>query len=208
MGKITIHRALTELKTIDNRIDRHINGLSVVGHYSRDKKLFDFKPLKDFEQQAISDYQSINDLIDRQTKLKSAINIANATTKVTVGDKEMTILEAINFKNTVQWKRDLLNRLQSNRRSRTMEIERHNTQVNVKADNLAEIALGKDGVKTKSEDVETIRKPYIEGNELLLSDPINVDLTIDNLTTEISNFEMEVDASLSEINATTFIEVA
>lgn len=209
MSKITIHRALTELKTISDRIDSSIYDLEVAGTYSSAKKLIKgYKPLVEFEKDVKADYQSVLALMTRRIALKSAINKANTMTNITIGDFEMTILEAINYKNAIVSKKELLRKLKSQRDAKLSEMNRHNELVSQKADNLAEIALGKDGVRSKSEDVEAIRKPYIESNELTLSDPLGLDKTIKDLELEINNFDAEVDATLSEINATTFVEVA
>jgi hypothetical protein len=47
----------------------------------------------------------------------------------------------------------------------------------------------------------------MESNEWHLSDPLNIVDKIDALEKEVSEFETEVDATLSEINAITFIEI-
>jgi hypothetical protein len=70
-----------------------------------------------------------------------------------------------------------------------------------------EAALGKDNVKAGKDDVEAIRKPYIEANEFHLFDPLKVEETVEKLEKEVSEFEAEVDAVLSEANAVTFIEI-
>ena len=67
--------------------------------------------------------------------------------------------------------------------------------------------MGKDNVKIGENDVNSITEPYIEKNEFHLVDPLNLAKTIEDLSDEIEDFESNVDAALSEINALTFIEI-
>jgi hypothetical protein len=72
---------------------------------------------------------------------------------------------------------------------------------------ILEATFGKENVKAGKDDVESVRKPYMEANEFHLFDPLSVDSKIEALEKEIGDFEAEVDAVLSEINAITIIEI-
>ena len=47
----------------------------------------------------------------------------------------------------------------------------------------------------------------MDANEFHLFDPLKVAEKVESMEKEVADFEMEVDAVLSEINAVTFIEV-
>jgi len=66
---------------------------------------------------------------------------------------------------------------------------------------------GDDKVKPTDDDVKAIVDPFVKRNQFHLVDPLVAEALIEKLKKEVEDFEMEVDACLSEINATTFIEV-
>lgn len=205
--KLSIHRALAELKLIDDRIEKSIQTIVPSGMKQRDSKVNQFEPEDDFITNTKSKYQSITDLIDRKAKIKSAIVKANANTLVTIGDSTMTIADAISMKSHIQQKKNLIDVLDRKHRQVKAQIEKNNTTVQANALELAKTALGKEGVKLTDADAVNVTKPYIESNEFHLVDPLNVDDLIEKLDEKVSTFEAEVDAVLSEVNATTFIEI-
>lgn len=207
METMSIHRALSELKLIDSKIEKSINALEPVGRQQEGKLVNQESKLEDFEQQAKSKYQSINDLIDRKVKIKSAIVKANAETNVVINEKTMTIAEAINYKTVIEQKKSLIDRLEYRYNNCRSLIENANSQVNQNAIKLAEAALQKDNVKINDGDAIAITEPYIKKNEFNLIDPLNVKELIENLENEVSEFESEIDSVLSEINAITQITV-
>ena len=66
---------------------------------------------------------------------------------------------------------------------------------------------GDDSVKPNDEDVKNIVEPFVKRNEFHLVDPLKIEETIEQLQIEVDEFEVEVDAVLSEINALTEIEI-
>lgn len=206
MEKMTIHRALSELKLIDSKIDKQINELLPSGILQKGKLVDGYIQEAEFEKSAKSKYNSVNDLIDRKNKIKSAIVTANGITKVKVSDKEMTIADAINFKSVIKFKKKLIVTLKQRHLQAIGELNKHNEAVNANVQRILEATFGKENVKVGKEDVEAVRKPYMDANEFHLFDPLKVDATVELLETEVSQFEAEVDAVLSEINAVTIIE--
>ena len=61
--------------------------------------------------------------------------------------------------------------------------------------------------KQSADEVKLHTETFMKRNEYELIDPMNVKKTIESLTAQIEEFESEVDAVLSESNATTFIVV-
>lgn len=206
MEKMTIHRGLAELKLIDARIEKAISQIIPSGTMQKQKKVNGLFDKEDFESAASGKLQSVNDLIQRKRKIKSAIVFANATTKVDIGGNEMTIADAINYKPVIESKKLLVTRLKQQHKVAVLEVAQKNQLVSQNALKLAEAALSKDNVKINDGDAVAITKPYIEDNTFHLVDPLKVDGLIEKIESEIAEFEAEIDATLSEINAITFIE--
>ncbi len=206
--KVTIHRALSELKLIDAKITKQSNAItnSTVAIRQKDKLIGGVITEEDFAKQAASTYQSAVDLISRKSKIKSAIVMANAVTKVKVGAQEMTIADAITEKGNVAFKKAVIENLKMSYNHATATLNKNNEVVNANVQRLLEATFGKDNVKVGKEDVEAVRKPFVEANEFHLCDPLKAKEKIEALEKEVSDFESEVDAVLSEINAITFVE--
>ena len=207
--KMTIHRALVELKLIDSKIEKSINLLNPVGMYQEGKLVDGVTELAEFEKNATSKYQSVTDMIDRKCKIKTAIVAANAVTTVTVNDKTMTIADAITFKTVIEFKKQLIKVLDTRNRNNKALFIKKNEEINAVALNNAKIMLGRqdDNAKPTDKDVEEITTPYIKRTEFHFADPLEIEIKIEQLQIEVENFEAEVDAVLSEVNSLTIIEI-
>jgi len=207
---MTIHRALAELKLIDLKIDKAILLIEPTGEMQSDKNVNGFYTKDDFEKDAKAKYQSVVDLIDRKNKIKSAIVTANGITEVEISGKKMTIADAINFKSIIVFKKTLISTLSKKHNIVKSKIMVANENVNIMALDNAKIMIGKQGddrVKPTDDDVKAIVEPFIRRNEFHLIDPLKVEELTVKLQEEVDNFEVEVDAVLSEINAITTITI-
>lgn len=202
----SIHRALSELKTLDSRIVKTIDGFEPVGYKQVGKPVNGLYDEKNFIADAKSKFDSINDLITRKERIKSAISKANNTTFVTIGGKQMTVTDAINYKTILSTKKLLLDNLKRKNTKNIQVIEKRLIEVEAKALNIASSALQKDNVKIGDNDVLNVTEPYIKNNKYDSVDPLDISKLIEKMETEIDSFESEVDAVLSEINAITMIE--
>lgn len=205
--KMTIHRGLAELKLIDAKIEKQIAEINPVSVYQKNKLILGYITEKDFVSNAQSKFDSITTLISRKTTIKAAIMKANGDTHVTIADKTMTITDAINFKSTIKFKKSFNTRLRQLHTSASSNLNKNNEIVEKNVQILLEQALGKDNVKTNKDDVDAIRSPYLAANTWYLFDPLSIIEKLDVMEKEISDFETEIDAVLSEINATTFIVI-
>lgn len=204
--KMTIHRALSELKLIDAKIEKQINEFQPVGITRKDKLVDNHMKPEDFNKAAQSKYDSIKDLLDRKIKIKSAIVAANGTTEVTIGGKKMFIADAINFKQSIKLQKQLAMRMRAQYNGALAVKNRENATMEQNIQRILEATFGKD-VKVDPKDAEGIRIPYTEANEYALVDPIEVLKKVEELDKTVEAFEAEVDAVLSEINAITFINL-
>ncbi len=205
--KMTLHRALAELKLIDDRINKQILEILPNGIFQKDKLVNGRFKEDEFAQLAQAKLQSVNDLIARKHLLKSAIVKANAETKVTVADQTLTIAEAINYKVIVEHKKKLMQTLKNRLAEAVTDKEKRNLVVEQNLQKVLEATFGKDNVKITKDDMDAVRKPFLEANEWQLFDPLKMDNVIQQMEKEVADFETEVDAVLSEINAITTIEI-
>lgn len=196
---ISIHRALSELKTIDSRITKTIEGFEPVGYKQVGKPVNGLYTEEIFVGDAKSKFDSINDLITRKERIKSAITKANNSTMVTIGGKQMTVADAINYKTILSTKKLLLDNLKRKNTKNIQIVERRLVEVEAKA---LDIAKSYDKA-----DVNNVVEPYVKSNKYELVDPLGISKLIEKMDIEIGDFESEVDSVLSEINAVTMIEI-
>jgi hypothetical protein len=161
---------------------------------------------EDFKQSANSDFQSANDLMARRDKIKNAIVLSNATTLVDIAGTKMTVSQAIEFKNTIAYKTEMLALLKKQRQMVIVEVDAHRQRVQTKVDDNVKIICGKDG-KPDAAIIKTVTDGIMAGDPIDVYDPLNLDKVIKQMETEIEDFRANVDFVLSESNATTLIEV-
>lgn len=197
MEQITVVRGLTQLKNLDKKIQKVTYDAEFVSVRGEIRK-----PSEN-SKQAQRRFQQINDLISFRQKLKSALILSNATTKVKICGKEMTIAEVIEEKNAIKHKQELLRRLKDQYTRCVNEVEAVNQNLRRKLENETMNKNEKDD-KTS---IEEYQRGYMKLHQIELYDPISVKSQIDKLENYIDNFQAEVDHVLSESNATTKVEV-
>src|SRR5690349_16892434 len=173
--KMTIHRALAELKLLDARINKQTTEIFPIGFHQKGKLIDGRFEKEKFETDVTSSYQSIIDLIARKNNIKCAIVKSNANTTVIVAGKTMTVAEAINYKALVSYKKNLMIALKQKQNQVLAVYNRNMELVNANAQKLLEAALGKDNVKgAEANQVENITKPFLSLNEFHLVDPLKI----------------------------------
>jgi len=206
---MTITRALVELKMLDKKINQAINEILVVEcqNNTRDTTLISQIKITDFVKNAKADFQSLNDLIERRSKIKSLVIKTNALTKVNINNKEMSIAEAIETKYSIEYKKTLLSVIQRQYHTSLNKMEQSNTKLDKDIKEMMIANFGKDSKNIKTEEFETIEKAFRNKNIVSLIDPIKIGEIIKQLENEINTFEAEIDFVLSEINAKTEIDI-
>jgi dGTP triphosphohydrolase len=204
--KMTITRALVELKTLNKRIMSAIDVLNPVTVVTGKNIPRGFETRNDFEKEVNSKFESVNTLIARRKQIKSGIVTANAATYVEIAGVKMTIAEAIERKTSIALENALLHKLSSTYALNLKNHEQMEMKCNEQLHRLLEVNFGKDS-KAKTEEVDAITKPYLENNAPKFIDPLDVKKKIEELENSISKFIAEVDVVLSEANAKTEIEV-
>ena len=202
--KISITRALSELKLLDSRISKATSEIKFAVCVTKNTN-YNINQ-NDFTSQVTAKHQSLTDLITRRERLKAAIMKSNATTLVKIGSKEMTVVEAIEMKKTIRYKESLLDVLKRQRLQETKEFEAHKAKVKQAIDaNITQICSR--DVKPDPSTIQDLTDMMWKNDPVEIYDPLGLDKTIEALTTEIEDFNSNVDFALSESNSLTQIEV-
>lgn len=206
--KMTVHKALAELKILGDRI---INTISS-GAYCVENKHSNEKikgvSVESYKAIIQGNYDKATDLIKRYNAIKRAVTLSNAVTKVKINDAEYTVAEAIYMNNRgVEFDEMLLEELRNQYRKAQTKITKNNEGLQEKAESYVIGIYGSKEGKVNTDDFEKAQKDFMAAHEYELVDPINILEKIENLEEKISAFKAEVDAVLSESNAITTIEI-
>lgn len=203
--KMSIHRALAELKLLDKRIIKSIGeSPSYCFAKKKDDKTIGGDTLEKYGKKVEGTLDSIISLIERREQIKSKIMYSNTITEVTVAGEGMTVAEAIERKNSVGYKKQLLERLKRDLYLANNQIEDENSELPDRLESFLRATLGDN---PSAKEIEAVSRMFMEKNELTLYDPIKIEKKINNLEKEIDEFLMEVDFVLSESNSRVTIEI-
>ena len=206
---MTVHKALTELKLIDNRIKKTIEeGIYCVANKHSNDKINGI-PLNKYTTLIQSRYDKAKDLISRRKAIKKAVVLSNAVTKVKVAGTEYTVAEAIEMKNHgVDFDKMLMESMRKRYDMSQMTINKENGKdLEERADQYVTAIYGQKEVKTNTADIEKVKNDFLTANQYELVDPLNVLDKIENLEMQINDFMAEVDSALSVSNALTEITI-
>lgn len=201
---ITIHRALSKLKTTASRISELNRELYVASKKITDKTVRG-QNLDNISKQITSNYDELMDLLVLEDTIKSQVAISNAVTKVIIGGQEMTVVEAISRKNTLETKQSVLNSLRHQLSRARDNVEESNRMLSINVEKqLASLFTNKD---TDVNTINTMRQTLTEQQLLEVFDPAQLSTKLEKMAKELAVFQEEVDAILSESNAITTIEI-
>lgn len=208
MEKMSVTRALAQLKLLDARINKEIAGSLFVGLYTKRHDCINGtnKSKSEFEKEAKAAKQSIDDLIARRNKIKCAVLLSNSKVIVKIAGKDYYVIEAIERKRSIGYEQNILLRMKSQLSNANSTIEQNKAELQSKVDQMLKQSLSSDTVANKN-DYDNISRPIFNDNELKMCDPINIQSEIDRIDKEIDEFISEVDFVLSESNSKTEIEI-
>ena len=208
--KMTVHKALAELKIVDDRIVSAINGgtYCVANKHSNDK--IKGVSLEEYKGTMQGCYDKATGLIKRRNAIKRAVVLSNATTKVNINGVEYTVAEAIEMKNHGVEFDDMLYRTLNNQylKAQAEILKQNGDDLEKRAEQYVIGIYGSKEGKTNTDDFEKTKKDFITANSYELIDPIKILDKINSLEESISSFRAEVDAALSTSNAITEIEIS
>lgn len=203
MATMTIHRALGEIKLYDKKIVDLLDKDFVLASKKRLAKIHGVDVEK-YKEEMKANLQSLRALMRNRQTLKSAIAKSNETTEVTIGGETMTVLDAIERKNFMNMRMSVVNTLKSqfNRADREVRMYEDNLQANL------ENYIKNTTKELNNKDlIDSLTESYKSLNEVVMIDPSDLRLVIEEMTKENDQFNTEVDYVLSESNSNTTIEV-
>lgn len=206
---MTIHKALCELKTLDDRIHKELDsGLFVFANKSANKVVRGVDIDKFCEEQK-SKYQSVASLIARKDAIKRAVISSNATTKVTIARNEYSVAEAIYMKEKgIEMLRYVLKKLDlDNQRARRDAEQNNGDALEQRADQHIATLYSNYDKKDMSDAMKQSRDDFIKSQKYVLVEPIDVTKEMTDLREKIDSFVVEVDSALSVSNALTTISI-
>jgi hypothetical protein len=201
MNPITITRALVELKTLNDRINKATDRVSLIRVRYPDKQYTDT-----FDKTAQEHLQSIRDLIKYRADLKGAIVKSNAETLVKIAGKEYTVAVAIERKTSINYEKNLMDKIRNQRQSAASECDMHNRSADTRLDRMLTAEVGKDK-RTDPEIVKSLTEGYRKANMATVDDPLDLATLICKMEEDMDAFNAEVDIALSESNSRTMISI-
>jgi len=202
---LTITEALTQLKILGKRIDEAIEQGLFVKATSKKRKPAGFKTDEDCSKSIQSSYDSINGLMRRRMAIKRAVVKSNANTNVDVGGETMTVAEAIEYKNSIDFEKALLQRMVNNNDSEKREVDANNLRIDNEKQKI--ITQRAENEKTPTQEDIDFADEAMEPYKYTLLDPLNIKEKIEVLKNKIDNFFTKVDTVLATSNATTTITI-
>lgn len=209
--KMSVTRALAEIKSLDDRIQRAVTQgeyvAVLVGKNQQAKMHSGNKSPDQVKAEIQGSFDQVQQLMSNREKLKAAVVMSNATTKVQLSSRELTVAEAIELKRSIVNKETFLNNLRVRYTQAIALVDKLNSQL----DNSIQAALltvyGNEKGKVEQTMVEAIAKPRRDREEASLFDPCDILKKIRLLEDEVIEINTELDFILSESNARTEIEV-
>ena len=203
---MNIHKALCELKILDDRISRAVDDCRYVGVTKIVSKRVGSQTVDEFCNSVKDGYKSAMDLIKRRQAIKTAVVKSNATTTVVIGGNTYTIAEAIEMKNHgLDGEKRMLRYMVSRLAEAEALINRTRSDVESRADAFIRDQTGSQ--ESKTEDLLKMRQDYIAMQDVELVDPLHIREIIKTLDEKINTFMSEVDSALQTSNANTEITI-
>ncbi|MDY6939478.1 MAG: hypothetical protein SWY16_17680 [Cyanobacteriota bacterium] len=207
MTTMTVTDALAELTLLEKRIDSARLGLdnnALIAVVEMGKVPTGYKSRQEHASQARAALQRVDALISRRRTIKRSVVLSNASTMVTIAGEEMTVAEAIEMKNFIDYYEGVLNTMQSAYSRARKDYDIAKVRVKDRLDKLAIEVLGKNA---SAEKYQSLADSFLarEGVELL--DPIDIAAKIEDRQTFVEEFNSTVDRVLSISNARTTVEI-
>lgn len=206
---MTVHKALAELKLLDDRIDKAIaDGVYCVANKHSNDKINGI-PLDEYIKTMQGRYDKASDLIKRQAAIKKAVVLSNSVTKVKIVDVEYTVAEAIWMKNHgIEFEEKLMKAMQYHYNTAQMCIkDKNGKELDERAEQYVVAIYGTKEGKTNTDEMDKVKNDFITANQYELVDPLHVLDKIEDLEKKINDFMAEVDSVLSVSNALTEITI-
>lgn len=203
MTKMTVTEGLSRLKTLDKRIEKLSSRNRFIGFKLNGKVNMGLDA-----SSIQSEYDSLISLMDQRAAIKAKITASNASTEVTIGSKTMKVAEAIEFKTSIEAKKELLNSMRAQYGAIIRKEENFEDNISREIDEKVSQVLGNQKKVDASDNTYKMIAEQVRSSKVFeVIDPLNLADKIKQLEEEIEDFESNVDVALTISNSTTFIEV-
>lgn len=209
--KISITRALAEIKGLDSKISAAITtGVFVAITRGKDDQMkcanYAESPA-DVEAAILGSFSRVEDLITRRDLLKRLVVEANAQSHVVIGGNTMTVAAAIERKRSISFEQQFLAQLRQIYANASASVSNLQSRLDAEIDAALDTVYGKEKTKATAADFAAIATPKLQAHAPSLLDPKKIALYIQDLGERIQTFLTEVDFTLSEFNAKTEIDL-
>ena len=207
MEKLLIAQALDQRDLLKKKINDTIKKMKfVVVCKEKDDKI-NGRPIADIEQQIVSDWQSVQDMIDRYNRINKAIIQSNAVTTIEFSDGTvMTKAEAIALKKKNDFFDDIFYRANGSYNESVIAADKISREFERTREGFIQTSIsGTDKKNVDEETIETINKAVSPFAPKWI-DPLNIQEKIAALQAKNDQFHSEVETLIKISNATTYIE--
>jgi len=205
MEKMTLTRALAEIKLIEKKIARFSDSSVIWVGLSKNGKIHNVSDLAKMKSTVDSNKQKLIELITRRNTIKHKLLEANNRVTVTIKEKTYTIAEAIDRKAFIETEKRIFAQINNQIVTVNNAFAIESAKLDEKVQNTINSALGGDGKKDPAV-VDGINKSVRDNNQLQVEDPSSVIEWVKATIEDFEDFETEIDFKLSEVNSKTEIE--
>lgn len=208
MATLTLTEALVKLKQTEKKITQ-ATSQAMVGVVSVGSNVPPgFKSQEEFKAEVKRRIDSVEGLIKFRDALKSSIVRANANTTVVVGSQTMTIAEAVERKNSIKFRKELIGHLSNQWNTLEKAVSQQNVSLENRADQfLAQLFGNREKTEDSQNERNQTRSTWISNNTVRILSHDKVKSIVEEMDREVSDFEANVDVALSVANAKTEIVV-
>lgn len=206
--KMLVTSALKELKLLDKRIIGEIDKSQFVcSAKDSDEKASPTTTKKEYCENALASFQSVNDLIARRDAIKNAVVESNANTMVTVCGQTLSVAKVIDMKTAIKYKEHLLKKMKTQYELAIAKTNMENIKVDAKVNDMINTMCGKDASKASGAKDSELIVSYRKQNEFSVLDPLKIEAKINELEKYIDEFKSSVDEILQISNCCTYVEI-
>ena len=214
--KISIHRALAQLKTTRSRFLNDVKKADFISYTVGTSEKAGSKTVAETTADIRSDYDRIKSLLENFRKLRMAVTRSNSgidenTANISYADtaKKMTVAEIVAYQtHVIPLKMALLSEMTQRYNEVSRRVENENERISEKGMLVLTSTFGgKDSKNIPPAEVESFMETYKNNNALRLVDPLDLKSIIDKLSEEVDEDVVWADSALSEANALRTIEV-
>lgn len=215
--EITIHRALSQLKTTQARIEDKLEKDLYISSTIGKTNMAEGRPVDAVKREILANFDSMEQLLQNFQTLKLAIIRSNSgiteeeSTNIktgTVEDLTLTVAEAIAIQKYVLPLRErFVRRLEAQLNNAKRTVEMANTQANNEIASVLDALSNKDSKNLDPSQVNTITEAYQQNKFRQLVDPLDLAEKIRKAHDNLDALSVGIDAFLSESNAISHIDV-